>query len=34
MPPMLSFGSLAVVVSALLGTIWWISREEKGGSDS
>ena len=31
---MLSFGSLAVVVTALLGTIWWVSREEERGSGS
>lgn len=29
---MLGFGSLAVVVSAVLGTVWWISRNDKTGS--
>lgn len=31
---MLSFGSLAVVVSAVLGTIWWVSRNDGTGSGS
>lgn len=31
---MLNFGTLAVVVMTLLGTIWWVSREETDGPDS
>jgi hypothetical protein len=31
---MLSFGSLALVVGTLLGTIWWVSRGETSGPDS
>ena len=31
---MLSFGSLAIFVAALFGTVWWVSRDDSKGSDS
>jgi hypothetical protein len=31
---MLSFGSLAIFVAALFGTVWWVSRDDSQGSDS
>ena len=30
---MLSFGSLAIFVAALFGTVWWVSRDDSRGSD-
>jgi hypothetical protein len=29
---MLSFGTLAIVVTALLGTIWWVARQDDRNS--